>query len=1192
MIFGELYEKSLDRTVNPAVSASDLSDITVETEINEYVFTKEIIGNLYKVLLNIKKNQGSHTGIWINGYFGSGKSHFLKYTSYCLKKKYAEKAFDRLIEAVRELPDDDLLDLETGLSSGLLELKNWYAQKADVDIIMFNIGEVHDVNADRDTAFTKIFWNKFNEMRGFNGFNLALAQHLEKALADDGKFEEFKAYVKSKGYDWKANITRFAGARLDLALEMAKEVDGNLATDVIREKIKTDRINVSVEAFADEIKNYIGNKNNDNYRMLFFVDEVSQFVQNHGDLLLQLQSLVEHLYKVCQSKVWIACTAQQTLDEVVTGAGGIANPNNAIGKILGRFEVRASLQGTSSDYITRKRILDKKGEAELVLAELWERNKQKLDAQFILPSIYNAYRSKEDFVAYYPFVPYQFQLIRKVLNSFVKMNYVDQQVKGNERSLLNITFSIAKETRDWEVGKYIIPFDKFFGAMFQGSMQHLGQVALDNANKAVNQIEDEEKRKFYIRVVYILFMICNLGDADKPSFPANIDNVVTLMMTKFDDNRAGIRSEVEKVLSYLMDKVVIRMEKTRNGNDVYEFYTEEESQVAEMIKNQDVDGSTYSGMLFKIINDYFINSSNKETYATRDFNIICYVNGRNKLSSKGDVTVEFLTTSASDSPAQFSLNNPKDHLVFFLVQMWNNDKELNQKFYYYCQVQCFAQQPVANINATRSEIRRKFSERAKEMYDNEIRPKVYEILNTCPIISGQNILELGVMKGKERYKKALALHFETLYEFAKVVDKPEVPRNPTDLRAKILRPADQNLMEMPLSSAEAKMVDYLEKQPHDVSVDDVVKNFEKVPYGWSEVASIYVLNELVRRARYSFSYNNAPNASRQDVAQNILRDKSKFTVKKTRAISQDVINNFINAWKHIFNDMNMAVSNDSMELYRSCRESEGSAMNKLLKDYRTLSRKLASRPFVGKIDEAVALMEDWATIRDQKNFFETIAEARDSAATLFDHCKTVASFVDGQYDKYEDTVKFVKDNSDNFNFISSDREEAVRQIKGIESDPEPWKGMPAYIKMKRELDGSLQERRAALVKDVKAKYNEVFDELDAYAKSVNVPAHKYADRDRTIAQKTSTDNFYALEANANVDAFRQEQMNRINAAIERPAATVGTNAPKPIRTCRAITLKTHTAKPISTEEDVNAYLQGLKAQIMEHLQNDNDIIIN
>ena len=674
MKFKDLYEKGLDRKVNPAVSAADLSDDTVMTEIVEYVFTEEIVINLFDILVNIKTNQGSHVGIWINGYFGTGKSHFLKYVSYCLHPKYTELAFMRLEEAIEELIRNSSgmskLD-DHGVSlSEIKSLKKWYGTQAQIQMVMFNIGDVHDANSNQAQAFTTIFWNQLNARRGYNSFNLPLAQYLEKALNDDGKFQEFKDYVKGKGYDWERNISRFAAGRLDLALQMAKEVDPALATDVIRTKIANNDINVSVESFAQELKEYIDSKADRNFRLLFFVDEVSQFIGKHRDLLLQLQSLVKRLDEVCESKVWIACTAQQTLEDVVTNLGGsTTNPEDEVGKILGRFEVRASLQGTSPEYITQKRILDKKGDAEIMLAQMYEKEKAKLDAQFVLPSTYRTYKDKDNFAAYYPFVPYQFQLIKKVLDSFEDMSYVDKQVKGNERSIINITYSIARETQEMEVGEFV-PFDRFFGAMFQGSMQHLGQRAFENARQALEIIEDEKKQAFYRRVVHVLFMICNLREEDKQQFSATIDNVVTLLMSKIDASKAAIKQEVSSVLAYLIDKAVIRKVKTDAGSEIYEFFTEEESKVAQIIKNQQVDSNTYSDELRKIFFSHFGNPSNKENFATRSFNVGISIDGRNYLSNNADVNVDFITTANTDSPDQFAFtlnNTPQStHLVYFL----------------------------------------------------------------------------------------------------------------------------------------------------------------------------------------------------------------------------------------------------------------------------------------------------------------------------------------------------------------------------------------------------------------------------------------------------------------------------------------------------------------------------------------------
>lgn len=1218
MKFKDLYEKGLDRKVNPAVSASDLTDETVLTEIVEYVFTEEIIINLYNILTNIKVNQGSHIGIWINGYYGSGKSHFLKYASYCLShnKERCEMAFIRLIEAT-----EDIMRHANGISkleqegvsvSELKALQRWYVSQADVEMVMFNIGDVHDVNAEQSTAFTTIFWNQFNAQRGYNSFNLALAQYLEKALDDNGKFQEFKEYVKSKGYDWQRNISRFAAGRLDLALQMAKEVDPTLSTDVIRTRILNNEVNVSVEAFAAEMKEYIDSRHDRNFRILFFVDEVSQFIGEHRDLLLQLQSLVKRLDEVCESRCWIACTAQQTLEEVVTNVGGNAsNPEDEVGKILGRFEVRASLQGTSPEYITQKRILEKKGEVEIMLGDLFDKEQAKLDAQFVLPSQYRAYTSKEDFVACYPFVPYQFQLIMKVLDSFVNMNYVDKQVKGNERSLINITFSIAKETADMEVGEFI-SFDRFFGAMFQGSMQHLGQRAIANAREALELIDDPKKQEFCRRVVYVLFMICNLSDVDKPSFLATIDNIVTLLMTKVDASKAAIKQEVSTVLAFLIDKAVIRKTKTETGSEIYEFYTEEESKVAQLIKNQQVDSNTYSDELRNIFFSYFGNPSNKRTYATRSFNVGISIDGRNYLNNNADICIDFVTTASTDSPEQFAFtttNNAQGtHLIYFLYPQLRDNAELRANFLYYCRVQRFAQEPA--ISDERQRIKEIFRQRAKDLYEKEIKPQFHHLLDTCPVISYGAVLsasEVGTAKKAERYESLLSLHMERLYPSAMLVVSDETPKNGADLSAKILRPIEEAMIALPLSTPEMRIKDYLERQPHDVTVADVVRQFAKMPYGWSDYATIYYVNELVRRHLYAFNYNNHPNVSREETARNIVRDASKFTIEKAKAISQEVLNDFIDAWKHIFNVMSVTGSNDSTELFRYCKETDDSMLNTLLKRYRTLSRELAGCPFAPTIDEAVALMESWLAERDHLKFFQTIIDARAEACQLFDRCKSINTFHNDQFGNYEKVRKFLDDNRDNFAFLTSEQQQTVEALRAIRSDEAPWDKMPSYMKMMRTLNGQLSERKAQLIEQIKAHYNKVFDELEQYALEMNVTRDKFARRDATITTKTSTNNFYALQANADTREFFEAEMQKINRAIPAPPPStpqpddegnggkdVPTTPDKPQpqpRMRKVVHLNTHTTHPMRSEADVDLYLAGLKAELMRYIDEGDDIII-
>ena len=356
-----------------------------------------------------------------------------------------------------------------------------------------------------------------------------------------------------------------------------------------------------------------------------------------------------------------------------------------------------------------------------------------------------------------------------------------------------------------------------------------------------------------------------------------------------------------------------------------------------------------------------------------------------------------------------------------------------------------------------------------------------------------------------------------------------------------------------------------------------------MPYGWSDFATIYFLNELVRRHLYAFNYNNNPNVSREETARNIVRDSGRFTVEKAKAISQDVLNDFIEAWKKIFNVMSVKGSNDSTELFRNCKETDGSMLNTLLKNYRDLSRKLNGCPFAHTIDEAITLMESWLAERDHLKFFQTIIDARDVACALFDRCKSINTFHNDQFDKYQSILIFIDTNRDNFEFLPMEQQQSVDTLRATSHDEEPWINMPAYNKLMRNLNEQLAECKAKLIETIKDNYNKAFDELEQYANDKGVSRDKFAKRDVTITLKTSSENFYALQANADTTKFYQEQMKKINDAIPDD---------RPEQKLKLVTLHTHTTQPMRTEADIDLYLAGLKEELMQYVNANNEIIVS
>ena len=159
MKLSELYKKPIGRAVNPAVSATKFDPETEKIEIEEYVFTDEIINGLYRILDAIKNNKPyDHVGIWIDGYYGSGKSHFLKYLDYCITPRTQEKALERLLQAIKDI---DPMDENHNIScdyEAMLSIANWL-KRATIDTCIFNLETSYDNSTDKKKAFLHVFWN-------------------------------------------------------------------------------------------------------------------------------------------------------------------------------------------------------------------------------------------------------------------------------------------------------------------------------------------------------------------------------------------------------------------------------------------------------------------------------------------------------------------------------------------------------------------------------------------------------------------------------------------------------------------------------------------------------------------------------------------------------------------------------------------------------------------------------------------------------------------------------------------------------------------------------------------------------------------------------------------------------------------------------------------------------------------------
>ena len=1216
----ELYSKSITRTVNPAVSATKFDPETERIEIQEYVFTDEIINGLYRILDAIKNNEPySHVGIWIDGYYGSGKSHFLKYLDYCITPETRDDALARLLEAVKAIdPLDDKHNLQFDYDQ-IFSIAQWL-KKATIDTCIFNLETSYDNSTDKKKAFLHVFWNEFNGKRGFNKFNITLAQNLEKPLQEKGVFEEFKARIAEEGGDWNdpGQAADLIDNELDFVLDIAKELAPTLSVDSIRERIIKRDTNMSIDRFAGELKSYLKDKGED-YRLILLADEVSQFINKERDRYLNLQEIITKLSEECENKVWVACTAQQDLSEIMDECN-IAEEKDKEGKIKGRFEVKVSLKGTQPEVITQKRILDKKEEVKDVLAKLYDKNKAAFSLQFKLPNSYVSYDTKEDFIAYYPFVPYQFKLIIQVFDSFLNLGYVAKEVKGNERSIIKVVHATAKASAETEIGKFV-SFDELYNNMFEEGLQARGQKAVDNAIKMARSYRTDkpELTRMAVRVANVLFMICNIAQNDQLVFPATLDNVTSLLINDMETPRLNVKNEVEKIIEYLCDNNIIRREQGKEGApEHYSFYSEEEMKVAELIKSKKPDINTQAELLKEIFLKYISGLKNKEQYCTRSFAVGVNIMQRSFLSNSPDLVVEFAMDNDYDTADMLAINNSPNKMIYYVGPQYRENKRLFNAFYNYCQIGMYMATPVPSPeNAL---VRKEFEKRSKEIFDTLICPQFHKILDSCPIVAGLRVIDEDELKGKkasDRYHEAVQKHLAGIYTKANLVDVPTIARTTENLRKAVLRavqPGDYEGFNASLTPSEKEVEIYLNKQYGEVALPDVVAKFAKAPYGWDSICTLYVVNELVRRHNRDYSYSNNPNVSQDIVANRLTSETSKFTVRQAAAISAEVINQFRDSWKSIFGISSALGSNDSTQLFNQCRDLNNSnSIVKRREGLRANERDYGRYLFFNPVRDAITMLDEWMNERDPLKFFQAIINKREDARKLFDTVKEVMFFVHDQKDTFDDIVAFVNSNKENFGFVPEDLKPLTSKLISLETKAWPI-AIREFIKARRDVEGAISQKREECIEKIKAAYKETYNQLVESATKQGVDTAIITKPEDAYACKISSNLIAVLDSYLNTDLYFQKEAARIlDASHPQPlpgsgngseggqGSTTGTGATGGTTTGgsqtvepkkpRQLSLQTRTIVPLETEQDVDDYLAKLRKQLMAEINNGQSVMI-
>ncbi len=225
------------------IKADDEASLRLELE--EYVITNEVEKRL-EHFLDAYNNYETANGVWISGFFGSGKSHLLKMLALVLE--------NRQVDGVPAL--DIFLEKTAGNEILRGDLKRAVAIPSKS--ILFNIDQKADVISKTQVdALLSVFQKVFDEMCGYYGKQGHIAQ-FERDLDSRGIYTAFKdsyARIAGKPRERGREQALLEGPSIANAYAEASGADAASAEGILG-KYRSDH-KVSIEDFAQQVKDYI-----------------------------------------------------------------------------------------------------------------------------------------------------------------------------------------------------------------------------------------------------------------------------------------------------------------------------------------------------------------------------------------------------------------------------------------------------------------------------------------------------------------------------------------------------------------------------------------------------------------------------------------------------------------------------------------------------------------------------------------------------------------------------------------------------------------------------------------------------------------------------------------------------------------------------------------------------------------------
>ncbi|MFT6861755.1 MAG: energy-coupling factor transporter ATP-binding protein EcfA2 [Akkermansiaceae bacterium] len=1161
-----LFARNVDRSINGVIKADQ--DDHLATEVSDYVITNEVNKHLGPFLEQYLEG-GDDNGVWISGFFGSGKSHLLKMLSLLLPDReiggktvtsqFAGKTDDQFlignIEAISRIPSQSIL---------------------------FNIDQKFDNSGGADNnRLVAVFMKVLNEMQGYYPKQGYVAE-FEHRLTKRGEYEAFKTlFDEMAGMPWANALDTIDNIDNDIFAKVYAKFNNTTEEEGLRYFDRArDSYRPSVEDLAERVNEYLATKSPD-FRLNFFVDEVGQFIGKDSKLMLNLQTIVETLSTKCKGRSWVFVTSQGDLQAIL---GALREEEGAdFSKIMGRFKTKPNLSSADVAEVIQKRLLAKTEAEPAPLKTLYEEERANLKTLLTFQDDsrrYAQYRHTQDFCDFYPFQPYQFTLFQTAIERLSQHDaFTGKHASVGERSMLAVFQVVAKQIANREVGAFAT-----FDLMFEGIKDVLKSEFQRSVLTAERELQDDQPTA--VQILKCLFLLKWVTE-----FKPTVSNVAILLIDRADIKIAHHKEEVQKALNYLENQSYLQ----RNG-DLYEFLTDEEKDIEVEIKNTEIDESAVSKLLADVLFSDILGDQRIRYDANHhDYPYTRKLDGA--LSGRPqDLAVNIITPShpnAGDENSLIRQNTGTRELAVLLPvdARFLADARLYKKTERYTQ----QAQSTALSSSRQAILRERGTLNSKRR--TSLKETCTDLLTKARFVVNGTTLEVTGSEPKARLSKAFQTLISVTYPNLRMLTAPY-----TEAKVREILTEEDSLAAAgeSLGDGEQEILAYLKRAKmgkERVEVSDIVQKFSTGQHGWYEMATLCLLARLFRRHKIEFRENTTILDSHELIPYLTNTQKQgALTIELQEEFDQSAINRLKSFHSEFFDTSNPGT--DAKSAANSLLE----AFQKQVSVLDPLLAKSETFPFVNQLQairDRIAGISDkdyTFVLKNLHDFEDDLLEAREA------YLDPIKSFVNGANGSlYLEICHFLRDQTGNLD-PADERSKTLHDLQQSErpfADGRLPRSKAVYSALKGEIAEKVDAARQSALGELTRRRDQLLaldgaDELDsADLQRVQAPldaatgriaaaslipviqsiVRGYADND--FPNQLST--LQALIVAANAPTSIVSERNLTKPTLPTPAETY-TSLSAVLRDFR------YDQAVLETEADIESYLAALGSHLKSTLK--------